>query len=74
MTYYQRKVERHCDILCDVKADTVANPLTVTLAKQRFERLEKTNCYTVEEAIGNELADTSAVKTEALVDTSPAIL
>ena len=61
MTYYQRKVERHFDILCDVKADTLANPLTVTLAKQRFESLENTNCYTIEEAIANELADTSAM-------------
>ena len=57
----ETEAERHCDILGDVKAEALADPLAVTLAKGRAETLDKTNSCMVEEAVANRLGDTSAM-------------
>ena len=56
------EAERHWDILGDVKAKGLASPLAVTLpvgGGGEVETLDKTNSYTVEQAVANRLGDTS---------------
>ena len=57
------EAERHWDILGDVKAKRLASPLAVTLpvvgGGGEVETLDKTNSYTVEQAVANRLGDTS---------------
>ena len=55
------EAERHWDILGDVKANGLAIPLAVTLLGGGVETLDKTNSYTVEQAVANRLGDTSAM-------------
>ena len=57
----EKEAERHCDILGEVKAEEIGAPLAVTLAKERAEKLEKTNSCTAEEGVANRLGDTSAM-------------
>ena len=57
----EKEAERHCDILGDVKVEEVGAPLAVTLAKERVEKLEKTNSCTAEEGVANRLGDTWAM-------------
>ena len=57
----QEKAERHWDILGEVKAEALADPMAVTLAEVRAETVDKMNSYTVEEAVANRFGDTSAM-------------
>ena len=61
MTIYQKEAERHRDILGDVKAEELGAPLAVTLAKEKAEKLDKTNSCTAEEGVANRLGNTSAM-------------
>ena len=53
--------ERHCDILGDVKAEALADPLAVTVAERGAETFDETNSYSIEEAVANRLSHTSAI-------------
>lgn len=57
----EAEAERHWDILGDVKAETLAEPLTVTLAERGPKISDETNSYTVEESVANRLSQTSAM-------------
>ena len=55
------EAERHCDILGHVKAEELADPLPVTVAKGEAGTLDETNSYTVEEAVANRFGNTSTM-------------
>ena len=53
--------ERHCDMLGDVKAEPLADPLAVMPAEGRGKALHETNSYTLEEAVAKRLGETWAM-------------
>ena len=57
----ETEAERHCDILGLVKAEKLSDPVAVTVAREKAEKLDKTNSRTAEEAVANSLGDTSGM-------------
>jgi len=57
----QVKADRHWDILGDVKADALVDPVAFTLAEWEAKTLDETNSYTVQEAVANIIGDTTAM-------------
>ena len=57
----QAGADRHWNILRAVMTDALAKRLDFTLPERRGKTLEKTNSYTVEEAVASRRGDTSAM-------------
>lgn len=57
----EAEAERQCDILGDVRAEALADPLTVTVAERGAKTSDETNSYSIEEAVANRLSHTSAM-------------
>ena len=57
----EAEAERHWDILGNIKAEALADPMTVTLAERGAKTTNETKSNTVEEVVVNTLRDTSAI-------------
>ena len=57
----EAEAERHWDILGNVTAEPLADPLAVMPAEGRGKELDETNSYTLEEAVAKRLGETRAM-------------
>ena len=57
----EAEAERHWDILGNIKAEALADPMTVTLAERGAKTTNETKSNTVEEVVVNTLRDTSTI-------------